>query len=45
MQFVLLFIALAALTYLVWRMRSVRPHKPAGRVIGPDDDPDFLRRL
>ena len=45
MQFVLLFIALAALSYLVWRMRAVRQPRPVSRVIGPDDDPDFLNSL
>ena len=37
---------LAALVYVGWRMRNVaRNVRPKTRVIGPDDDPEFLWRL
>ena len=37
---------LAGLVYLGWRMRTVaRNARPKTRVIGPDDDPEFLWRL
>jgi hypothetical protein len=37
---------LAALIYLGWRVaRAARVARPKSRVIGPDDDPDFLWRL
>jgi hypothetical protein len=43
--FVVLLI-LAALGYVGWRLRNVaRNARPKSRVIGPDDDPDFLWRL
>ncbi|MDT5095002.1 MAG: hypothetical protein QOH60_4365 [Mycobacterium sp.] len=43
--FVVLLI-LAALVYVVWRLRNVaRNARPKSRVIGPDDDPEFLWRL
>ena len=35
-----------ALVYAGWRMvRAARAARPKTRVIGPDDDPDFLWRL
>jgi hypothetical protein len=34
------------LAYIGWRlMRITAAARPKTRVIGPDDDPDFLRRL
>jgi hypothetical protein len=37
---------LAALVYVGWRLRNVaRNARPKSRVIGPDDDPEFLWRL
>jgi hypothetical protein len=37
---------LAGLVYLGWRMaRAARGTRPRSRVIGPDDDPEFLWRL
>jgi hypothetical protein len=37
---------LAGLTYAGWRMvHAVRNARPKTRVIGPDDDPEFLWRL
>jgi hypothetical protein len=37
---------LAGLFYVAWRMtQGARNTRPKTRVIGPDDDPDFLWRL
>jgi hypothetical protein len=37
---------LAGLVYVAWRMtQGARNTRPKTRVIGPDDDPDFLWRL
>jgi hypothetical protein len=44
-QYLLLIIILAGLTYVGWRLMRTTPSRPRTRVIGPDDDPDFLRRL
>jgi hypothetical protein len=38
-------LVLALLVYLGWRLMRSNPVGPPTRVIGPDDDPDFLRRL
>ena len=45
MQYMLLAFMLAGLTYLGWRMARATTGRPKTRVIGPDDDPEFLRRL
>lgn len=45
MLYLILFIALVAVAYLGWRLSQTRPAPPAPRVKGPDDDPDFLRRI
>ncbi|MGV0780609.1 hypothetical protein [Mycolicibacterium sp. XJ775] len=45
MAYLLLFIAAATLVYLGWRLAQVSGSRPKTRVIGPDDDPEFLRRL
>lgn len=36
---------LATLIYLGWRAARAQMNRPKTRVIGPDDDPEFLRRL
>ena len=44
MAYLLLILVLAIFIYAGWRLtRAVS--RPKTRVIGPDDDPDFLRRL
>jgi hypothetical protein len=43
--FVLLVIVIAALVYVGWRVVRAAANRPRTRVIGPDDDPDFLRRI
>ncbi|WP_217160564.1 hypothetical protein [[Mycobacterium] fortunisiensis] len=45
MAYLLLLIAAASLVYLGWRLARVSNDRPTPRVIGPDDDPEFLRRL
>ena len=51
MAYLLLILLLAGLTYVGWRlMRGSGVDgggggQPRNRAIGPDDDPDFLRRL
>jgi hypothetical protein len=42
----IILLILAGLIYAGWRMvHAVRNARPKTRVIGPDDDPDFLWRL
>jgi hypothetical protein len=36
---------LAALVYVVGRVSRMAAQRPRSRTIGPDDDPDFLRRI
>jgi hypothetical protein len=43
--YVLLILVLAALVYFGWRVSRIAADRPRTRVIGPDDDPDFLRRI
>jgi len=43
--YVLLLLVLAGLAYVGWRLTQVSASRPKTRVIGPDDDPEFLRRL
>src|SRR3954453_4767055 len=43
--FLLLILVLAGLIYVGWRLTRMTAGRPKTRVIGPDDDPDFLRRL
>jgi len=38
-------LVVAALVYIGWRLMRVGAGRPRTRTIGPDDDPDFLRRL
>lgn len=45
MLYLLLVLILATLIYLVWRAARAQMNRPKTRVIGPDDDPEFLRRL
>jgi hypothetical protein len=43
--YLLLTLVLAGLAYAGWRLTRLTAARPRTRVIGPDDDPDFLRRL
>ena len=45
MQFLLFTAVLAVLVYIGWRTTRGAATRPTTRVIGPDDDPEFLRRL
>lgn len=45
MLYLLLVLILATLIYLGWRAARAQMNRPKTRVIGPDDDPEFLRRL
>jgi len=38
-------LVLGTLIYIGWRAARSQTHRAKSRVIGPDDDPDFLRRL
>jgi hypothetical protein len=43
--YLLLMLVLAGLGYAFWRLTRLTASRPRTRVIGPDDDPDFLRKL
>jgi len=43
--YLLLILAVAALVYVGWRAVRAQANRPKTRVIGPDDDPEFLWRL
>lgn len=45
MLYLLLVLILATLIYLGWHAARAQMNRPKTRVIGPDDDPEFLRRL
>lgn len=45
MQYLLLVLILAGLAYVGWRLVRANAKTSRTRVVGPDDDPDFLRRL
>lgn len=45
MAYLLLILVVAGLVYLGWRLMRASASRPRPRVIGPDDDPDFMRRL
>ena len=45
MAYLLLVLVLAGLVYVGWRMIRMNANRPRHRVIGPDDDPEFLRRI
>jgi len=43
--YLLLIVIIAVLTYVGLRAVRAQAHRPTTRVIGPDDDPDFLRKI
>jgi hypothetical protein len=44
--YLLVVLVLGTLIYVGWRAARSQANRPkTTRVIGPDDDPDFLRRL
>jgi hypothetical protein len=43
--YLLLVLLLGSLIYVGWRAARAQINRPKSRVIGPDDDPDFLWRL
>ena len=45
MLYLLLVLGLGTLIYVGWRAVRAQIHRQKSRVIGPDDDPDFLWRL
>ncbi len=45
MLYLLLVLILGTLIYVGWRAARSQAHRPKTRVIGPDDDPEFLWRL
>ena len=45
MLYLLLILVVAAVTYVAFRAIRANGRRPTTRVIGPDDDPDFLWRL
>lgn len=45
MVYLLLIVIVAALAYVGLRAVRSQSHRTTTRVIGPDDDPDFLWRL
>ena len=45
MLYLLLVLVLGTLIYFGWRAARSLATRPKTRVIGPDDDPEFLRRL
>jgi hypothetical protein len=38
-------LVLIGLAFVAWRLMRMSASRPRTRTIGPDDDPDFLRRL
>ena len=45
MVYLFAILVLAALVYVGFRLMRANATRPHTRTIGPDDDPDFLRRL
>lgn len=45
MAYVFAILVLAGLIYVGFRLMRANATRPQTRTIGPDDDPDFLRRL
>ena len=45
MLYLLLVLVIGSLVYVGWRAARAQINRPKSRVIGPDDDPDFLWRL
>jgi hypothetical protein len=43
--YLLLVAVLGGLIYIGWRLTRATAGRPRTRTIGPDDDPEFLRRL
>jgi len=43
--YLLLIVVVAALAYIAMRAIRASAHRPTTRVIGPDDDPDFLWQI
>jgi hypothetical protein len=43
--YLLLILMLGTLVYIGWRAVRSQASRPKTRVVGPDDDPDFLWRL
>jgi hypothetical protein len=43
--YLLLVLVLGTLLYVGWRAADSQASRPKTRVIGPDDDPEFLWRL
>jgi hypothetical protein len=43
--YLLLVLVLGTLIYAGWRVARAQANRASTRVIGPDDDPDFLWRL
>ncbi|MDX1883430.1 hypothetical protein [Mycolicibacterium sp. 120270] len=44
MAYLLLVLVLSGLIYIGWRLTRATD-RPRTRTIGPDDDPEFLRRI
>ncbi len=45
LQYLLLALIVAGLVLVTWRLLRASADRPRPRVIGPDDDPEFLRRI
>ena len=45
MLYLLLVLVLGTVVYVGWRTARSQVARPKSRVIGPDDDPEFLWRL
>ncbi|CAM4138352.1 hypothetical protein MB901379_00746 [Mycobacterium basiliense] len=45
MLYLLVVLIMGTLIYIGWRAAKAQSNRPKTRVIGPDDDPEFLRRL
>ncbi|CAJ1508763.1 hypothetical protein [[Mycobacterium] burgundiense] len=45
MLYLLVILIIGALVYTGWRFMRAQANRPPTRVIGPDDDPEFLWRL
>ena len=45
MLYLVVILVLGTLIYIGWRAARSQTHRQKTRVIGPDDDPDFMRRL
>ncbi len=45
MLYLLVILIIGALVYAGWRITRAQATRPQTRVIGPDDDPEFLWRL